>query len=158
MSLLLVFRECSTGPACQCLFETLALDSHACPRRFAFETRKCPHSGHQVPKQLPIILEKGRSKPSLRYPKGSVHPPRPSPNPPPPKKTQIFGTSSNTLSPKCFMHLARFSGQPQKFGITSKLRKKVGPKIPPFFFRGSIKVRLEIPCLRGRRAVSLGHL
>ena len=31
------------------------------------------------------------------------------------------------LSPKCFLHLARFSAQAQKFGSTSKLRKQVVP-------------------------------
>ena len=131
----LVFRGCSTGPACQCLFETLVLDSHACPRRSGFETRKTsksPHSCHQAPQQLPLILRRGRSKPSLRYPKGSVHPPTallptPPPNPPPPKKTQILGTNPDMLSPKCFMHLAKFSGQPQKIRDNLKTAERGCP-------------------------------
>ena len=106
-----------------------------CPRRSGFETRKSLHSRHQVPKQLPVILGMGRSKPSLRYPKGSVTPPPaplptppPRAHPPPPKKkTQIFGTSPDTLSPKCFMHLARFSGQPQKIRDNLKTAEKGCP-------------------------------
>ena len=158
-----VFRGCSTGPACQCLFETLVLDSHACPRRSGFETRKSPHSCHQAPKQLPVILGRGRSKPSLRYPKGSVHLPTaplpnpPQPTPPPQKKPKFSGQAPIWILRSVSCIWRNFRDNPKKFGTTSKLRKKVVPKIPPFF-RGSIKVRPEIPCPGGRGAVSLGRL
>ena len=100
------------------------------PEGLALKLEKVPHSGHQVPKQLPIIFGRGRSKPSPRYLKGSRPPPL---NPLPPKKQkQYFGTNPDTLSPKCFVHLVRFSGRPQTFGTTPKLRNKVVPKVSPF--------------------------
>ena len=108
-----------------------------------------------LPKELSVTLGRG----SLNHPYAttSVHPLAPLPQPTPlPGGNRVFGTSPNTLSPKCFVHLARFSGQSQIFGTTSKLRKQVVPKIPPFF-RGTSRWP-EIPSPRGRGDVSLGQL
>ena len=127
----------------RCLFETLVLDSHACPRRPGFETRKVLIQSIRCPSNCQKLLEGGGLNHPYATPRAPSTPLAPLPTPPPPKKnvrhkpryafSNVFRASGKT-----FGIIPKNLGQPQncgkrlslKFHIFSGGPSRWGPRFP----------------------------